>query len=263
MSVLHPKRLRRGPGLAVLLLLGLHPAMIPAAELTYSELRIRTAFWDDAVFVNIVDSAEAASATSITVASRVYEISETPPPLGHHQHFYGNDAATLTASTPGQLGGDLRFYGDWGLRSQTVFYSGWAIGVETGTDIPGHSTGNPWSLGPVTVEAGTWVTRFPEFTGDPINTIMADPFSGVGSNGLTPGGYGVLTLVTPMKFESVVAAGLPVRAIGELTLVFAPEPDVFAGFVAGAALLLGLGRRRLRRYRHVSASDPDVAGAIG
>jgi hypothetical protein len=99
----------------------------------------------------------------------------------------------------------------------------------------------------VTVEAGTWVTRFPDFVGDPFNTLMADPFSGVGSNALSAGGGGTLKLVTPMKFDSSATLGFPVRAIGELTLVFAPEPGLLGGFGAGAALLLVLGRRRFSR----------------
>jgi hypothetical protein len=62
-------------------------AAAAAGELSESELRISTPFWSVAVFPDIVGSAEAASATSIVVDERTFEILRSPAPNGHHQHF--------------------------------------------------------------------------------------------------------------------------------------------------------------------------------
>lgn len=230
---------------AALVALCLLAAPAAAGQLTYAELRIWTPFWDVAIFPGIVDAAEAASDTSIVVDARSFEIVRTPPPVGHHMHFYGNDAATLTGATPGQLGGDLRFFGDWEIGGQTVWYQPWTIGVPH--VAPSGSTGDSWTVGTVTVQGGTWFTRFPTATGQTVGTVMTGLLSAMGTNALTESGYGMVTLVTPMTFVSLFVPSIQVGAIGELRLIFAPEPGVGSAFAAGAALLLALGRRRDRR----------------
>jgi hypothetical protein len=121
---------------------------------------------------------------------------------------------------------------------------------------PGSSTGQPWTVGSVTVAGGTWITTFPTTISQTVGTLMTGLLSAVGSNSLDANGVGTVTLVTPMTFRSSFAPFLPVGAIGELKLVFVPEPGLGSAFMLGAALVLVLagsktrsrayGRRRAR-----------------
>ena len=231
-----------------------------AGELVSSELRIKSAFWDDAVFPNIVDSGASTSPTSVFIANRTLPstgVGSTPGPDGHHMHFFGNDFGRFDGAAPGQVGGDLRFFGDWGLGQNSIFFQPWTIGADVSTDFGNAS---PWTAGPASTSGGAWFVINPAGTSYVINTAgtafvtqMAGPITAIGSNALTPSGNGSITVVAPMRFVRDPAAGgdpIPtVGAIGELTLVFAPEPSLVYSFGAGAILIFLLGRRRLMLNR--------------
>lgn len=80
-----------------------------------------------------------------------------------------------------------------------------------------------------------------------------------GTNQLTPGGSGRVTLVMPTRVDSLLTGALPLFATQ--TLVLVPEPGTLALLAAAAAALAARGRR-LQHSRAASRGGGTAVGTL-
>jgi len=155
-----------------------------------------------------------------------------------------NVVVSITNASPGAfsgipVSGVMPFFG-----SAVVFGLSGALAIPIPTLILGTTTTIVAGSGslPITIRAQGWTTGAAVVTGIPSFTVSGTVFQSStvsGTNNLTPGGVGTISLVTPIAIDNPVSGRTPVW--GVLTLTFVPEP--------GTALLLGGGIAGLAAWR--------------
>ncbi len=233
------RRVDSRPALAISFLLVSVLVATPALAgiLESATLRIRIKDLPDAVFVGSGVSGEATSWTSISIdAGSGIKGAVTPAPLAPHLHIFGNSSGFFSGSTPSAIHGDMSFGGDWQPIGgvQTVLYPPLQFGLTATTNLSSGATvfGFEWTVGAASLGTASLTTS-------------PTPITLSGFNGLTAQVGGTLVMVTPMVLSSSMPCCLPpTKAIGELTLVFVPEPGRATGLLAGGLLLAAMGWHR-------------------
>jgi hypothetical protein len=161
-----------------------------------------------------------------------------------------NAAGNFTGATPNVVGGAATFTGSANLFATTAAFPASPflvipviIGKTTANTIMGSGLsfstfGAPWTAGVATITGVAITTTTPNGT---VMNVMTTAMV-TGNNGLTPGGSGMLTLVSPGKVYVSTGNKLPV--IGTLVLNYVPEPGTLLLLGSGALGLAVLGRRR-------------------
>jgi hypothetical protein len=214
-----------------------------AGLLQSAELRFKIHGIPDGVITGVGVSGEAASSTSVVVdAGSGFQGVTTQAVSAPHLDVAGNDAGSFSGTSPSALGGDLRFFGDWGpqgVSKQTVFFPLLEFGLSA-VNVSGTAYAGawPWTVGTTSVTSVSLRT--------PGGGLTPGTVTGKGANNLTPLGSGTLVIVAPIYLSSPGWGRAPTGVIAELTLVFVPEPASSAMLAAGAILLAVFARRRSR-----------------
>jgi hypothetical protein len=144
-----------------------------------------------------------------------------------------NDAGSFEGTAPGGVGGDAKFGG----VARISGIGNPLFTIPLGFGAPGTTDGEGAGVAFTAINA-PWTAGVAEITG-------TNPVIRTGWNGLTPGGIGVLQLVTPVKIQSNIGATLTAFAVLDLTYT-TPEPALPVMLSVGAATLVVLGARRRR-----------------
>lgn len=115
-----------------------------------------------------------------------------------------------------------------------------------GPGLGGTFTTSPAPDTILRVEFGTWTTGMLTLTNlSPVPTGLTSP-TVAGFDARTPGGLGMLQMVTPIRV-STEPAFLRQGGFGVLRIHFLPEPASGVMLVSGACFLLVLGRHRIAK----------------
>lgn len=171
------------------------------------------------------------------------------PPITYHQVVITQAASgTFAGTTPSNVGGSLAIEGVYHAYGFNGFGSGGAPLLSVPLVLGAPSTVSKSEGGvSVTSISSPWTAGTAVVTGVTTPASTNATVTMMGHNGLTPGGTGILVLVTPIKLITHVAGDI--GAFGVLTLTyFAPEP--------AAALLLGAGVAALAAFGAGRRSTP-------
>jgi hypothetical protein len=203
---------------------------------------------------NGTETGNASSDTSATLGagsafagfvSTSFVANATQPVSAIYVYVQNNAAGNFTGGVPGTVGGAALFTG-----MATVFVGGGALAViPLAIGAPGVNFVTVTKKGACTFcltaigaswTAGTGaITNVATSLGGPLQNITV-----MGNNALSPGGNGVLTLVSPSKVITNLTGPIPLVSV--LTLNYVPEPGTLLLLGAGVAGLAALGRKRTR-----------------